>query len=225
MILTISYFPKKDAENYIRTFFDHAYEYFGQNERTQKLLNEISLPEIKSIFLEGKDRNATFESVTKILESNPSIPELIQKAKALEEIWKKLGDQIVFQLESLYGINCPFGEVHVDLTTLTVCPYDYKNKQIFVHALPGPQAQLRILSHELNHFFFYYKYTEQLSHVLNREQFELLKESLTIFTNPEQAPKPNEISLRKQYIDLKAKTIDEAVEIGRTFLNRASEST
>jgi uncharacterized protein YndB with AHSA1/START domain len=87
-----------------------------------------------------------------------------------------------------------------------------------VHAKQGVHAQLRILSHELNHFLFYVVYFHDLSVKLGEDKFELLKESVTIFTSPEKDGKPDEEPLRKLYLEKHVRSLDEAVQIGAEFL-------
>lgn len=218
MLLTASYSPANDAENYTRTLFDQAYHHYGDTQRNQNILAEIENEKIRALLTKGTIRDEVFSGITEILEKQPARSSLDEKARALQEAWKERGDQIIFQLESLYEIPCPFEQVTTDLTTISSCPYQYKKRQIFIHAMPGIQAQLRILSHELNHFFFYWKYTEKLSVVLNKEELETLKESLTLFTNPEQKPYPNAKLLIEQYLVTGADSIEKAIEVGTAFL-------
>lgn len=222
MILTASYSPEKDAENYIRTLFDRAYHHYGDGQRNQKILAEIENEEIRNLLTEGTDREIVLSGVTDLLSQQPTRTTFEKKATDIQETWNQRGAQIIFQLEALYGLKCPFENITIDLTTISSCPYNYQKRQIFVHAIPGIQAQLRILSHELNHFFFYWKYAEKLSAVLDKNQLELLKESLTVFTNPEQSPYPNAKKLVEAYIASQVDTIDKAVEIGiKVILERA----
>lgn len=218
MKLTAAYEPAKDAENHVRAIFDDAYNTYGRNGMKEKLLAMVESEDVKTVLSSGGERMAVLARVTELMANSPARTALEEKALKLEAAWAKLGGQVVFQLEALYGRDWPFEAVHVDLTTLPICPYDFKARRIFVHAAPGAQAQLRILSHELNHFMFYWVYANELSEKLGREKFELLKESVTIFTDPEQAGKPDEEPLRRLYAEKRVHGLGDAVRIGTEFL-------
>lgn len=71
--------------------------------------------------------------------------------------------------------------------------------------------------HELNHFMFY-RYYLKLRDKLGIEKFELLKESITLFTNPEREGKPDEAPLRRLFMGKSYKNMDEAIKDGATYL-------
>ncbi len=218
MQINFSYDPARDAENYVRAVFEFSYLSHGRVNLREELLSGITNDEIRGYIENGKDKDNVMNNVANALSSEAGRLECEAKAVQLSEAWDELGDQIVLTLESLYDMDNPFDEVTVDLTTLIICPYNFKERQIYVSAKPSVQFQLRILLHELNHFFFYWKYAKDYSEKLGKEKFELLKESMTIFTNPEQNGKPNEGPLRKHFIENKVRTIDEAVKLGTEFL-------
>lgn len=218
MKLSATYDPARDAENHIRSIFDAAYMPHGRVEFVETLLGMVKIDEVKDILMRKGDRAEILKKITMLLAESRERTKLDEKARALEDAWVRLGDQVIFQLEVLYQRNWPFTAIHADLTTLPICPYNFKERRIFVHAMPDVMCQLRILSHEMSHFLFYAVYTQDLFKKLGREKFELLKESMAIFTNPEQAGKPNEEPLRKMYVQKAVKTIHEAVELGVEFL-------
>lgn len=218
MKLTASYDPAMDAENHMRAIFDEAYLPHGYVGLKEKLLGMVEIEAVKVLLMNKGDRTETLNKIIAILAESQRRPELEDKARRLEEAWGSFGGQVIFQLEALYNRDWPFEAIHVVLTTLPICPYDFKARRIFVHAKPGIQSQLRILSHELNHFMFYVVYTKDLFEKLGKEKFELLKESMTIFTNPEQAGKPNEEPLRKLYLEKRVRNLDEAVRLGADYL-------
>lgn len=218
MNITVSYTPEKDAENHVRAIFDNVYNTYGQTGMKERLLAKVELDTVKKILEKDNDRNKTLEEITTLFNERSDRGTLEQKAKDLEIAWSKLGNQVIFQLEALYNQNCPFDTVHIDLTTLPICPYSFTEKQIFIHATPGIQTQLRILSHELNHFFFYQFYSDTLGQKLGKATYELLKESMTIFTNPEQSGKSDEEALRKLFIENHARGLAHAVQLGTDFL-------
>lgn len=225
MIFSASYDPARDAENYLHAIYDAAYLAHGREGMVERLLNMVEIEAIKNILTQKGNRDEASEKITSILSESRGRLDLERKAYELEEALARLGDQVTFQLAALYSHDWPFESIHIDLTTLPICPYDFKAKNIYVHAAPSSQAQLRILSHELNHFMFYEIYSKDLYTKLGREKFELLKESMTIFTNPEQTGKPNEEVLRKLFIEKGVRSISEAVEIGLGYLTRMRIST
>ena len=223
MHLTVSYDPAKDAENHVRAIFDAAYTSRGRGDMRERLLPGVRLEAVRAALVEGGERDVVLAKVTDLLAAAPDCAAIESGGvTSLENAWAKFGDQVIFQIEALYGRDWPFESVHVDLTTLSICPYNFKERRIFVHykdsSPSGLREQLRILSHELNHFMFYTVYAEELSEKLDREKFELLKESVTIFTNPEWSGSPDEEPLRKLYIEKRARTLDEAVRVGVEFL-------
>lgn len=218
MKINFSYNPAKDAENYVWSVFKFSHISHGYVNLRDILLSGITNEKVRGFIENGKDVDEVRNNITDALGSDPERTEWENKAVQLSESWNELGDQIVFTLESLYGMDNPFDEVTVDLTTLPICPYNFKERQIYVSAKPSVQFQLRILLHELNHFFFYWKYAKDYSEKLGKEKFELLKESMTIFTNPEQKGKPNEEPLRKHFIENKVRIIDDVVKLGAEFL-------
>lgn len=222
MLLLTTYSPAKDAENYVRTLFDLAYKHHGDVKRNQAILEGITIDGIRGILADATNRETALECITELLEGHSERSNLEQKAASLQNEWLTRGKQIIFQLEALYGLPCPFDQIDIDLTTIPSCPYDYAKKRIFVHAEPGIQTQFRILSHELNHFFFYFKYAKSLSSRLEKRQLETLKESLTVFTNPEQRPYPEAAPLVEKYIAKGIKTIEDAIEAGVEFFSKTS---
>jgi len=53
---------------------------------------------------------------------------------------------------------------------------------------------------------------------LGKERYELLKESLTFFSNPEQGGKPNEKPLRELFLSKVWGSLDEAIVAGTELL-------
>jgi hypothetical protein len=225
MKLTVTYEPAKDAENYIRAIFDNAFLKHGRVDMKEKLLASVESIPIKNVLTSNVTRDIALKTTIKLLSDAPIRITMEENAKKLKSAFTAIGEQLIFQLETLYKQDWPFEKIHVDLTTLQICPYNFKERRIFIHGLPNTQTQLRILSHELNHFMFYNVYAEALKDKLTHEQFELLKESLTIFTNPEQSGKPNEEPLRQLYINKKIRTVDHAVMIGVAQLQQQSNQT
>jgi hypothetical protein len=223
MKLKVIYDPAYDAENYVRAIFDKAFLAHGREHMQQNLLSSISSEGIKQALTKSTEHKVALERVTAILTKQyRSEPDVLEKQqKLLQAAWKELGAQIIQQLVFLYQKPFPFHAVTAYLTTLELCPYNYQKRHIYIRANVPAQQQLRILSHELNHFMFYYYYSA-MSKKLGREKFELLKESLALFTNPEQSGKPNEKPLRKLYTSKKYQNLDGAIQDGFKYLLKSN---
>ncbi len=217
--LTASYSPDIDAENYTRAFFDNYIISHGRGDMAEYLKKLIKNENILTILNNSKDGNSAKASLTNLFTNNDENKSLQDIALKFESEWLNLGDQIIFTLENLFKISCPFEAVHIDLTTLRLCPYDYRKKRIFVYANTDIQSQMRIILHELNHFFFYSLYHNLPLKKHNHEMYELLKESLTLFSNPEQTGKPNEKQLREYFIKNNIDSIEKAVDLGSIYLD------
>jgi hypothetical protein len=69
-----------------------------------------------------------------------------------------------------------------------------------------------VAKHELNHFMFFYYYP-QLKEKLGEEKFEILKEALVIFTNPEGNDKPAVKKLENYFKTLSGKPATEIINL------------
>lgn len=78
-------------------------------------------------------------------------------------------------------------------------------------------GQVGTILHEFNHFMFYHYYPE-LKDKLGKEKYELLKESLTFFTNPNQIGKPDEDKLRQLYASKNWSSVEEIINAGAHLL-------
>ena len=100
---------------------------------------------------------------------------------------------------------------------MPLCPYSYKDKFIYICLNDTAEKQISVLLHELNHFMFYFYYSD-LKDKLGHEKYELLKESLSYFSNPEQEGKPDEKELRNLYASKNWENIDEIIKSTVDFL-------
>ena len=142
--------------------------------------------------------------------------ELEKIVKNFQDAWDRSGDQVIYCLERFYGKPFPFEEVAAYLTTNVSCPYSFEDKYFYIRGRIA-ELQLSIANHELNHFMYYYYYPE-LEKDLGEDKSEALKESLTFFTDINNAGFPDEKDLRKLYLSRKWKNIDEIIEAGKELL-------
>ena len=138
--------------------------------------------------------------------------------KSLENKWEEKGRLVLQKLEDLYIKKFPFDGITIYLTSLPLCPYSYKDKFIYICLNYTAEKQISVLLHEFNHFMFYFYYSD-LKDKLGHEKHELLKESLSYFSNPEQEGKPDEKELRNLYASKNWENIDEIIKSTVDFCN------
>lgn len=219
MLVKIIYDPKFDANNYIRAIFDKEHLKHGRENMYENLLNSIESEKIRLCLTEVEDREQALKIIVGILTEAYKKQKINfdDRIKLLSTAWRSVGSQIEAQLEFIYKKSFPFKKIRVYLTTLSLCPYNYKEKYIYIYLKTSPKNQVRVMTHELNHFMFYYYYSD-IAAKLGKEKFELLKESLTVFTNPEQEGKPKEKILRELFIKKQPTTLKQAINIGTKYL-------
>lgn len=219
MLLTVSYDPRRDAENYIHSIYERAYLAHGRADFIDNLISNIESDEIKTVLKEKTSREEALKTIATLLTQRykDTSVDLDERARKLVEEWKRVGTQIEWQLAFIYQEPFPFEAVHVDLTSIPICPYHFIERRIFIYAKEPVSIQTNMLMHELNHFMFY-QYYPHLLEKLGKEKYELLKESLTLFTNPEHVGKPNERPLRDLFLSKTYTNLHEAVEDGVRFL-------
>lgn len=224
MNLTPQYLPEKDAWNYLSHLTITPEEFYGRKNVYQDVLDqapekirELFLPTV-NIPLSEKERS---EKVVEILkqeyEKERELSEM--KAQKLLNLWEKTTAQTAAYLSYIFQKPFPFTERTLIgyFTSLWICPYDYQEFSIFISMKAAPREQIRGIIHELNHFMFYYYYPD-LHNDLKPGNYELLKESLTFFTNPEQPGYPGEKPLRNLYASKRWESLDRAIKEGAEFL-------
>jgi hypothetical protein len=215
--LDIKYSLEKDAETYVN--FVHQFKAFEHGRiNPQKEFLERLDPELQSIITKAKDEKSAYREVldylTKKYNENPQL--IKNSINTLEGRWEAAGSQIIYSLEFLYQKPFPFENVTLYLTTNNVCPYSYEEKYFFANYKYASE-QMDVAKHELNHFMFYYYY-DSLRNKLDLEKYELLKESLTLFSSPNQTGKPNEGPIREFFTSKIWGNLNEAILAGCEFL-------
>ena len=219
MRLNVEYSTEKDVQTHLNLGFKFNALAHGRKNPREDLLNKYN-PELKKIILDSTSEEEAKEQITKYLTKykRENEDKIKRGIKRLEDEWEIVGDAIINSLENLYKKPWPFEEITVYLTTNKIFQYNYEKRYFFAdidYLLP----QLSIAKHELNHFMFYYYYPNLIDK-LGKEKYELLKESLTYFSNPEQRGKPNEDGLRKLYSTRIWENLDKAIMEGVKFLNK-----
>lgn len=210
MKLNIKYSLEKDLWNYTRFLRSTGYAY-GVSDKNESIIKRLS-NEAQEIFHSSESDEIKSEKLLKYLQQNYEVKksDIGESVQRLENTWKEIGDQIIYSLENFYNQKFPFDEVTAFITTNMICPYNYEERYFFVQK-SALTVQLNTVMHELSHFMFYYYYPK-LKEKLGKDEYELLKESLTFFTNPAQPGYPDEEKLRKLYMSKKWKNVDEIVK-------------
>jgi len=217
MDLDIKYSIEKDARTYIDFVYNFKSFKHGNEDIQKKLLSKLD-PELQEVLTTAKDEETVYKGVfdylTKTYNENPQlIEDSITKFKIT---WGKVGANIIYSLEFLYKKPFPFEKVTAYLTTSGIFPYNYEQKYFYV-TYRSISNQLSTSAHELNHFMFYYYYPS-LKDRLDNEKYELLKESLTFFSNPDREGKPNEVPLRELFKSKLWANLDGAISAGAKYL-------
>lgn len=218
MKLKILYSIKKDTENYLNGVYEFKYLKHGR-----KNIRDILLAKINTVLREKIKNSRSREEASNYIADFLAVWEkdnsnIIKTAiNNLKSGWEENEKEILKKIEALYRRPFPFYEVTIYLTSLSLCPYSYEKRFIYIYIKEPAEKQIRVLLHELNHFMFYFYYP-QLKGELGYEKYELLKESLTFFSNPEQKGKPDEKKLRELYASKNWKNIDEIIKNGGRLL-------
>jgi len=217
MKLIVDYSLEKDAKTYVDFVYTFKALKHGRKDPKSKLFEKLD-PKLQNIIKNAKDEGMAYEQVfnhlKSIYDNEPS--KINNSIKRLHDAWREVGNNIIRSLEFLYQKPFPFETVTAYLTTNNIFPYSYKERFFFVN-YKFLMPQLGVAKHELNHFMFYYYYPK-LMEILGKERYELLKESLTFFSNPEQSGKPNEKPLRELFLSKVWGSLDEAIAAGTELL-------
>jgi hypothetical protein len=217
MKLIVDYSVEKDTQTYVNFVYSFKAYAHGRQDLKEKLLKKLD-PQLQTILTTADSEKSAYDGVYTYLEKyqQDNKEKIESSINKLKEEWSQVGDAIIKHLEFLYQNKFPFEEVTAYLTTNNIFPYNYQQRYFYaniVYLMP----QLGTAKHELNHFMFYYYYPK-LKEQLGDEKYELLKESLTFFSNPEQRGKPNELPLRELYKSKIWSNLDEAIKAGVAFL-------
>lgn len=216
MKLKVTFSLNHEINNYVNSLYKFRWLKHGRKNIQENLLKPF--PEsFKKDLSRCKSEKEVREVIKKFLGKDLNKREGKFKliANNLEKAWKEKDDELVKKLEKVYGKKFPFKTLTVYLTSIPICPYNFKKRWIMVFAYtPKINTQLKIIVHELNHFMFLYYYGD-LERKVGKKKFEQLKEALTVFTDPEDKKGyPAQKELRKWLKNQKG-TISEIIEAGK----------
>ncbi len=223
MNILVDYSVELDVKNYISKIYHGPQYSHGRNpsDLKRRLLSRSS-QEIKTLFSTNLAEKEVADQLRLILSHDYEARQQFfdDKMNNLTNMWKETGSQIEYRLSTLFDQPFPFASetLTINFTTISICPYNYSERMIYCAINHGTREQLSIILHELNHFMFYY-YFSDLKATLGEEKYELLKESLTLFSNPEQSGKPAERALRDLFLSQSWTSLDKAIEAGVGLLS------
>lgn len=105
----------------------------------------------------------------------------------LEEIennWRAIEDQFSKKAEKMFGVSLPKQKIVVYLTTNQRCTYNIPEGYFFVNF--ASKSPNRTIMHELLHFYTWYAFHDELIvRGIDEDQYNDIKESLTVLLNTE----------------------------------------
>jgi len=214
MKIKVKYSLNREIDSYLNSLYRFRWFKHGRSDIQERLLKPFP-DDFKNSLKRAKNEAEARKVIKKFrLENIKKTRESYSRvAKILEERWGKEGDSIIKKLEDIYGKKLPFPELTVYLQSIPICPYNYKEKWIMMFANTDVSQQLRIIIHELNHFMFYYHFPN-LKEELGKEKYEILKEALAIYSNPEGNDKPSVKKLETYFKKHLDKSIPEVLSLG-----------
>lgn len=216
--IRIRYSLKRDQDNYLHSLYRFDRLKHGRKDIQKHLLKPFP-EDFKKKLSSATDERGAREIISKFLAyfTKKQDKKIKYSIKQLENAWKIYGERIEKKLVDLYRKPILFTSLTIYLTTIPICPYNLIEKWIMVFYGASVNKKLDIILHELNHFMFLH-YFGDLKKQLGLKKFESLKESLTIFTNPEEPGYPAHQKLRDYLKKLESKTIPEILPAATKFL-------
>lgn len=133
----------------------------------------------------GKSKSQAFKFLKPYLKSlYKKIKIRIQLAE-VKKIFAEKSEEIFSRMEKLTNKKIYRKNFTCFLTTFPRAPYDYQRGYVWLPIVWPKQTYIRIFVHELLHFQTYAYWEKKCLKKLNREEFENLKEALTVVLNAE----------------------------------------
>ncbi len=169
---------KLDAENYFIAANSNP-KWGGNFTKTLR-------PEVLKM-LRGKKWEEIEKPLMNMLNQGYSKDKTFMKNK-LNEIsykWKKVETKYFVKLEKVTKHKI-FRKIFPSyITTIGRCPYSVKYSWFMISIFNSTNWNIGTIAHEIMHLQFHYYYEKELRKQLNHEQFQDLKEALTVLLNVE----------------------------------------
>lgn len=211
----VDYSQIKDIQNYLNAGWKFTYAKHGRENIQERLLQNYP-QDFKTKLLEAKTKDVAEKVVEDFLYSRPEnfkrITNLVIKVCQL--VLDEEKQNIIDLSQKIYQKPFPFEKITVYITTFPICPYNYKDYWFMISRNNSIAGFINTAKHELNHFMFYYYYSDKLIQLkVSQEKREKLKEALAIFSNPEGNDKPDIKELEFYLKALKDKSMDEIIDL------------
>ncbi|GEM_PF-317471 len=108
-----------------------------------------------------------------------------QRKKQLQNIFKERQKEIFAGMEKVTGRKIYRKKFTCFLTTFPRAPYDYQHGYVWIPIIWPKETYIRTFIHELLHFQTYAYWENKCLKKLTKEEFENLKEALTVILNEE----------------------------------------
>lgn len=193
-LLNFTYNISKDTENYLNAVYRFKYLKHQRKNIEQQVTHYLSDKDvlaIKKSKTKKEVREVIYKIITKWLKFNQDILEL--NAQILSKAWQRREKQFIKYCENFFEKPFDFDDITCYFTTLPICPYHYP--LWFMNSIKfSVEEQLLTIYHELFHFMFIKYYQDYcFKKGLSKEEFEIIKEALTVFLNQPPFTKINTI--------------------------------
>ncbi len=207
MIFVVKYSKEKDIWNHLNTNWKFSYRKHGREdilERIRKSYPDEFINNLQKAKSEKRARVVINNFLDTLPKSFHDITPLI--VRGVEQLLNEKKSEIVGKLEKVFEEKFPFSNITVYLSTCLFYPYSYKQRWYLLGRNSSEENHIKITLHELNHFMFYYYYPH-LKKDLGKEKYEVLKEALAIYTNPEGNDKPGVQRLESYFKENASKSL------------------
>jgi len=135
---------------------------------------------------EGKEFNECKEELFKYRAQMYNSGLIEPFVKCLQESWDKINSKFFNRLEKVMKKPIKAKEITVYITTVTRCPYGYKEKPWFMVSFFNNNLNALVTcGHEIMHIQFHKTYWDKIENKVGNEKIADLKEALTVLLNIE----------------------------------------
>lgn len=184
--LTVKYDPRHDAQTTVWFSLDipEKHRYGRQLPDPEKKLRPILLPAYRAFTPETtqEEKISAFEKILSDPTQN-DLDDLQRIAQNTMNAWNTYGHKMIDFLERLYQNKFPFNHVTGLIETRGGCGYDPDKATVGILFSNKRNKRLNFMLHEFNHYMFHSCYSHLLP-VLGPIKWHILKEAMTVFSNP-----------------------------------------
>lgn len=166
---------KKDAWNWWHACNKISYSTDWKQRIDKKLQNKLV----------DKSKKQALKFLIPYLKNLYKKENICQKKKELQNILNEHQKEIFSRMQKVTGKKIYRKNFTCFLTTFPRAPYDYHRGYVWLPIIWPKETYIRTFIHELLHFQTYAYWQKRCLQKLTKEQFENLKESLTIILNEE----------------------------------------